>query len=50
MLSFFAASQFRTRFEAKGRFDDYVAAIPTYVVTAEQPGLLGSATVLRDSR
>lgn len=50
MLSFFAASQFRTRFEAKGRFDEYVAAIPTYVVTAEQPGLLGSAAVLRDSR
>ncbi|MEH6648890.1 MAG: glucokinase [Motiliproteus sp.] len=47
MLSFFAASEFRARFEAKGRFHGYTEAIPTYVVTAEQPGLLGSAAVLR---
>jgi glucokinase len=47
ILAFFADSPFRERFEAKGRFRDYLAAIPTYVVTAEQPGLLGAAAVLR---
>jgi glucokinase len=35
------ASSFRTRFESKGRYVDYLRAIPTYLVTAPQPGLLG---------
>lgn len=47
MLDFFSRSEFRARFEAKGRFRPYMASIPTYVVTAEQPGLLGSAAYLR---
>ncbi|MEH6628035.1 MAG: glucokinase [Motiliproteus sp.] len=47
MLSFFSTSDFRQRFEAKGRFIEYMAAIPTSVVTAEHPGLLGSAAVIR---
>ncbi|MBV1787670.1 glucokinase [Marinobacterium sp. D7] len=46
MLDLFAASQFRARFEAKGRFRDYMAAIPTQVVIAEQPGLLGASAAL----
>lgn len=45
MLAEFEASQFRERFEAKGRFRDYVAAIPTYVVTHRTPALLGLATL-----
>lgn len=34
---------FRRRFEDKGRFRDYVAAIPTWLVTREHPALLGAA-------
>ncbi|RDE24411.1 glucokinase [Motiliproteus coralliicola] len=49
MLDFFTNSQFRARFESKGRFRDYMAAIPTYVVTAEHPGLIGSAAVLKNN-
>jgi glucokinase len=42
----FAQSPFRTRFEAKGRFSEYLAAIPTYVVTHPLPAFLGCAAVL----
>jgi glucokinase len=34
-------SQFRARFEAKGRYRGYVAAIPTYVITAPRPAFRG---------
>jgi glucokinase len=37
----FAASGFRARFEAKGRYADFLAAIPTYLVTADEPALTG---------
>ncbi|MBA2723618.1 MAG: glucokinase [Methylibium sp.] len=40
-------SQFRERFEAKGRFREYLAAIPTFVVDAAlPPALLGAAAAL----
>jgi glucokinase len=39
----FAASGFRARFEAKGRYAGYLASIPTYLVTADEPGLTGLA-------
>jgi glucokinase len=42
----FADSPFRERFEAKGRFKDYMAAIPTYVVTHRLPAFLGCAALL----
>jgi glucokinase len=42
----FAASPFRTRFEDKGRFRSYLEAIPTWVITAESPALLGAARAL----
>ncbi len=44
----FAASQFRERFEAKGRFQAYLAAIPTYVVTHKLPAFLGCAAALME--
>jgi glucokinase len=44
----FAASQFRERFEGKGRFRDYLAPIPTFVVTHKLPAFLGCAAKLRD--
>jgi glucokinase len=46
MLDFFVESGFRQRFEAKGRFDQYMSTIPTYVMTAEEPGLIGAAAAL----
>jgi glucokinase len=42
----FATLPFRSRFEDKGRFRGYVAAIPTWVITAESPALLGAARAL----
>ncbi|MGB8274996.1 MAG: glucokinase [Alphaproteobacteria bacterium] len=38
-----AASRFRNRFESKGRYASYLAAIPTYVVTRPVPAFLGLA-------
>ncbi|MGH8495008.1 MAG: glucokinase [Gammaproteobacteria bacterium] len=35
------ASSFRARFEDKGRYRDYLAAIPTRLITVENPALLG---------
>lgn len=43
---FFAQSQFRARFEDKGRFRAYLAAIPTYVVVRQGAALLGAAKLL----
>lgn len=42
----FAQSRFRSRFEAKGRFQSYLAAIPTYVITHHAPALLGAAKLV----
>ena len=39
----FDGDAFRARFEAKGRFQFYTEAIPTWLVTCEHPGLLGLA-------
>ena len=44
--SFFAQSEFRTRFEAKGRLGAYLAGIPTYVIVRPLPALLGAAALL----
>jgi glucokinase len=46
----FATSQFRERFEAKGRLRDYLAAIATFVVTYKLPAFLGCAAKLRDTQ
>jgi len=43
----FARSPFRARFERKGRFSDYVTAVPTYVILSETPALRGLATLFR---
>ncbi|MCM8626221.1 glucokinase [Accumulibacter sp.] len=42
----FERSAFRARFEAKGRFATYLAAIPTFVMLAPTPALLGAAHAL----
>ena len=42
-------SSFRARFENKGRYREYMQAIPTYVVTDPNPGLTGLAAYVRRS-
>lgn len=43
---FFSNSEFRHRFEAKGRVSDSLLTIPTFVIKDPYPGLLGAARVL----
>ncbi|WP_323016812.1 glucokinase [Castellaniella sp.] len=43
---FFDQSPFRTRFEDKGRFQGYLSQIPTLVIQARHPALLGAARAL----
>jgi len=45
---YFDRSPFRARFEQKGRFGEYVQAIPTYVITAEQATFVGASTILAE--
>ena len=45
ILPFLKASPFRERFERKGRFQDYMADIPTWVITHKHAALLGAARV-----
>ena len=44
--TWFDRSPFRQRFEDKGRFSRYVAAIPTYVITAEHATFVGASAIL----
>lgn len=44
----FTSSRFRDRFEDKGRFTDYVSRVPTFVIRAELPALLGLASAFTD--
>lgn len=44
----FASSPFRGRFEQKGRFQSYLAAVPTYVITADYPAFLGVSAILSE--
>ncbi|MDR3501048.1 MAG: glucokinase [Legionella sp.] len=47
LLPLLNRSDFRIRFEEKGRFSSFNAQIPTYVITAKQPGILGASVHLR---
>lgn len=49
LLPLLSASAFRERFDAKGRFTDFNRQIPIFIVTAEQPGLLGAAVYLKQT-
>ncbi len=48
IAEWFARSPFRARFEAKGRFTDYLAQIPTYVIMTPNPALRGVSTILSE--
>ena len=45
----FDAKLFRARFEAKGRFKDYLAPIPTYLVIARHVALIGLAQLVAET-
>ncbi|WJG11094.1 glucokinase [Aliiglaciecola sp. LCG003] len=45
-VDFIKTSDFRARFEDKGRFRHYVANIPTFIITEPDHGLLGAAAYL----
>ncbi len=44
---FFNDSNFRLRFEQKGRLTNYLSQIPTYVITEPYPAFIGISTLLR---
>ena len=46
-IDFLQTSNFRARFEAKGRLSTFINNIPTFVITEEQPGLLGASAYLQ---
>ncbi|MCK5818263.1 MAG: glucokinase [Psychromonas sp.] len=45
----FIASDFRKFFEDKGNLTDYVSAIPTYLITHDNPALLGAGVYLQQA-
>jgi glucokinase len=45
-IDFLKASKFRERFESKGRLSHITLQTPTYVITEQQPGLLGAAAYI----
>jgi glucokinase len=45
---FFASSPFRARFEDKGRYADYLAPIPAYVIHSEKPAFIGATRAFVD--
>ncbi|WP_286268728.1 glucokinase [Thalassotalea hakodatensis] len=46
-IEFFKQSEFRSRFESKGRLSSFNHTIPTFVITESQPGILGASAYLR---
>ena len=44
---FFLQSGFRREFEAKGRMRPYLEKVPSYVIHAKNPALIGAAQLLR---
>jgi glucokinase len=50
ILNFLVQSEFRNRFEAKGRFQNYLKAIPTYVITHPAAALIGLKSLVEAGR
>jgi len=50
IASFLAQSEFRERFEAKGRMRSYLATIPTYLIVRPLLGLIGAAALLNQDQ
>lgn len=45
-VEYFKSSDFRSRFEEKGRLSSFNQPIPTFVITEAQPGILGASAYL----
>jgi glucokinase len=45
-IDYFKNSEFRKRFDEKGRLSGFNQKIPTYVITESQPGILGASAYL----
>jgi glucokinase len=48
MGTWFKSSPFRARFESKGRFSEYIAEIPTFVISTPHVAFDGVATILSE--
>ncbi len=46
LIDYFKTSPFRPRFEDKGRFSAYLAAIPVFVIDSRYPALIGASAAL----
>jgi len=46
IVELLARSDFRRRFEDKGRIAGFIADVPTFIITAEMPALSGAAALL----
>lgn len=46
MIDFFVASNFRERFDQHGRLTGYLSQIPTYLIDADYPALIGAMVSL----
>ncbi|MBA6338388.1 glucokinase [Colwellia sp. BRX8-7] len=46
-IDFIKNSNFRQRFDTKGRLSSFINNIPTYVITENQPGLIGASAYIR---
>jgi glucokinase len=46
MLDYFMTSNFRSRFEDKGRYRPFLAKMPVYIITNEFPAFLGASYAL----
>jgi glucokinase len=49
IVDFLHRSQFRARFEAKGRFREYLRAVPVHVITHPAAAFIGLNSILRRS-
>lgn len=47
IVNFIKKSDFRKRFEEKGRFTESLKKFPTYIIVEQQPGLIGAAAYLK---
>jgi len=50
LRGYFDQSAFGERFDEKGRFTDYLAAVPTYVIVAATPALRGLAKLIAQAK
>lgn len=50
IAAYLAGSEFRSRFEAKGRFKSYLSSVPTAVITHPEPAFIGLEGLVRQAQ